>query len=101
MTRRSKFTVDAESVQGNEGAKVTFSSLTVGEWKAYRASDEVNDVSLVRSHVLSWSGIVDDQGKELPNPADDPAVHDGLYMHEQRALARLLWAGPDGADAKN
>jgi hypothetical protein len=101
MPRRSTFTVDASEVQGNEGATATFSSLTVREWKDYRSVDDVNDITLVQSHLVSWTGFVDDEGNELPSPADEPEILDLLYMHEQRALARLLWQGPDGANAKN
>ena len=101
MRRGNQFTVDAESVQGNAGATVTFKALTVGEWKEYRSSDAVTDFSLVESHVVAWSGIVDDEGHELPDPADEPEVINALYLHEQQALARLLWQGPDGASAKN
>ena len=97
--RKSTFTVDAESVQGNPGATVTFSMLTVGEWKAY--PQDIIDVDLVTNHVVSWTGIVDNEGDPMPNPADDPGVIDALYLPEQKALARLLWAGPDGESAKN
>jgi len=98
--RGAQFTVDAESVQGNEGATVTFSALKVREWREYRTT-EMTDIDLVRAHVVAWSGIVGDDGKELPSPADEPTVIDELYMHEQAALARLLWQGPLGDSAKN
>ena len=101
MSRRSTFTVDAEVVQGNVGAEVTFSALTVGEWKAYGADPEVNDNTLVAAHVVSWSGFVDSNDKPLPSPKDEPGVLDALFMHEQRALSRLLFQGPDGESAKN
>jgi len=71
--RRTTFTIDASSVQGNEGAEVTFRALKVRE----------------------------DSGKPLPSPADDPDVLGELYVHEQLALARLLFSGPDGDSVKN
>ena len=100
MSRRNTFTVNAQSVQGNVGATVTFLMLTVGEWKAYGVDPEVNDHTLIRAHIVDWSGIVDDQDRPLPNPADEPDVLDELYMPEQRALSRLLFQGPDGANAE-
>jgi len=100
MPRRSTFTVNAEAVQDEEGAEVTFSCITVGERQEY-LDTEMNDIDLVKSHVVSWSGIIDNDGHELPSPVDDPAVINALYMHEIRELSRLLWAGPDGASAKN
>lgn len=99
MTRRSTFTVDAESVQRNPGATVTFRAITVGEYREYRTNPDVTDRDLVREHVVSWSGIVDDNDHPLPNPADEPDVLDQLYMHEQGQLAILLVQGPDGANA--
>ena len=102
MTKRrgSQFTVDAESVQGNEGATVTFRALKVREVNEYRTT-EMTDADLLRSHVLSWSGFVDDEGRELPSPADEPDVLGELYVHEQLALSRLLFQGPLGDSAKN
>ena len=101
MTRRgSQFTVDAESVQGNAGAEVTFRALKVREVNEYRTTP-MTDADLLQAHVVSWSGFVDDAGKELPNPSDDPDALGELYVHEQLALSRLLFSGPDGASAKN
>jgi hypothetical protein len=101
MPRRNQWTVDAEAVQGNAGATVTFHCVTVGERNEYIASPDVDDIVMLRSHLVAWTGIVDDQDRELPSPADDPAVIDALYMTELRALARLLWAGPEGDAVKN
>ena len=70
--RRSTFTVNAEIVQGNAGAEVTFSALTVGEWKAYGVDPAVNDHTLIRDHIVSWSGIVD-SNDTTPAPTDDPS----------------------------
>jgi hypothetical protein len=98
--RRNQFTVDAESVQGNEGAEVTFKALKVRTIREYRET-EMTDRDLLEKHIVSWSGIVDDDDKELPNPTDEPGILGELYVHEQVALARLLFQGPDGPEAKN
>jgi hypothetical protein len=98
--RRNQFTVDAESVQGNEGATVTFRALKVRTIREYRET-EMTDADLLEAHIISWSGIVDDDGKDLPRPVDGKAVLGELYVHEQVALARLLFQGPDGPEAKN
>jgi hypothetical protein len=98
--RRNQFTVDAESVQGIAGAEVTFRCLKVRDVREYQGTG-MTDADLIKRHVLSWSGIVDDEGHELPSPSDEPDVLGELYVHEQLALARLLFQGPDGEAAKN
>jgi len=98
--RRNQFTVDAESVQGNADAEVTFRCLKVREVKEYR-STEMTDAELLARHVIAWSGIVDDEGNEYPSPVDEPGILGELYVHEQLELARLLFQGPDGENAKN
>ena len=100
MARRNQFVVDAESVQGNEGATVTFHCMKVREMNEYRTTDQT-DEDVLRDHVVTWSGIVDDDGHELPSPKDEPGAIGELYLHEQRALVRLLFQGPDGENAKN
>jgi len=101
MTRRTTFTVDAESVQGNPGTTVTFRAIKVREFREYTTEADVTDRVMLERHLAAWTGIVDDGGNELPSPADDPSVLGELYIHEQQALMRLLWAGPEGASAKN
>ena len=61
----------------------------------------IKNHDLIADHVISWSGILGDNGKELPSPADDPEVLGELYLHEKNELIRLLFQGPDGVDAKN
>ena len=100
MARRGQFTVDAESVQGIAGATVAFRCLKVGTVNAYRTT-EMTDADLLEKHVVAWSGIVDDDDKDMASPADDPAVLGELYVHEQLAMVRLLFQGPDGDSAKN
>jgi len=94
--RRNQFTVSAESVQGNAKAEVTFRCLKVGELREWRDDPAQNDTTLLRSHLIDWTGMVDDAGEPLPVQALDE-----LYLHEQRALTRLLLQGPDGPQAKN
>jgi len=100
MPRKSTFTVDARSVQGNEGATATFRTLKVGTLRKYLSVPDYNDTELMDDHLVSWSGFVDDQGNELPSPADDPGVLDALYVYERAKLVRLLLDGPDGANAQ-
>ena len=101
MARRNQFTVDAESVQGIEGAEITFRRLTVGVWQQYFDDSEYNNPEIVRDHVVDWKGIVDDDGNEIPSPKDEPGVIAVLYLDEVNAMSRLLFQGVDGAAAKN
>lgn len=98
MPRRTTFQVDAATVQGNAGATVTFRCLLVGEYWEYRNTDGTSDTDMLKAHLVSWAGIVDDEGHELPGT---PEMVDRLYMHEQRALMALFWAGPEGPSSKN
>jgi hypothetical protein len=97
--RKKTFTVGAESVQGNEGATVTFRAIKRGTWRAYLTGRDFGDDQLVAQHLVSWSGFVDDEGNELPQPSDQSDVLDELYFHEVQALAKLLAFGPNGPDA--
>jgi len=97
--RKSQFTVDAESVQNNAGAEVTFHCVTVKEMRVYRTTEQT-DAELLQEHILTWSGIVDDEGNELPNPADDPEVLGKLYVDELTALGLLLLTGLNGEHVK-
>ena len=101
MPRRDTFKVNAQDVQGEPDAEVTFRCITVGERRAYLADADRDDTDMLKAHLVSWVGILDSEGNPLPNPSDKPQVIDALYMHEMRVLARLMWQGPDGADAKN
>jgi len=100
MGRRNQFTVDAESVQGNPGAEVTFKALLAGTVREYRETP-MTDYELVKQHLVGWKGMVDDNDKPLPNPVDEPEILDRLYQHEVTELARLLYRGPDETSAKN
>ena len=100
MARRGTFTVDAESVQGNAGATITFRQLKVREVRAIR-DGEADDEDVLTTHIAAWSGILDDDGNELPSPQDEPGILGELYVQEQTTIIQLLFAGPDGASAKN
>lgn len=101
MARRNQFTVDAESVQGNAGAEVTFKRITWGERDRYLNEPEYGDTDILREHLVDWHGIEDDEGHEIPSPKDEPGVVAVLYIDEVTALVRLLFQGPDGENAKN
>lgn len=99
--RRNQFTVNAESVQGNAGATVTFRCVRVREMNAWRDDPEQNDSTMLQTHVVDWGGFEDDDGTALPSPAAYPEVLGELLLHEQRALVEMLLRGPDGPQAKN
>jgi len=101
MARRSTFEADAESVQGNKGATVTFRAVTSDEYKEYRGDASMTDREMIVSYVIAWKGIVDDNDHELPCPADEPEIIGKLYLTELRALARLLYNGPPLLPIKN
>lgn len=100
MARRSTFDADAESVQGNAGATVTFRAITVDEFKEYRETS-MTDREMIASHVIAWKGIEDDNGHDMPSPADEPGIVGKLYLQELQALARLLFAGPPAIPIPN
>lgn len=98
MSRRNQFTVGAESVQGNAESSVTFRGLTVAEWDEWFSPvTRTTDADVLRAHLVEWVGFEDEDGNALPNP---PAV-DALYLHEVKALCRLLLRGPDELSGKN
>ena len=101
MPRRSTFTVDAESVQGNAGATVTFQRITWGERDRYLNDPDYGDAAMLSEHIVDWHGIEDDDGNEIPSPKDEPGVVAVLYVDEVTALIRLLFQGPSGESAKN
>jgi urate oxidase len=96
--RRNQFTVDAESVQGNAGASVTFNKLLVGEYDEwFDPTSGATDLSVLRSHLVSWEGFEDDNGNALPNPPDISS----LYLDETKELCKLLLRGPSELSGKN
>ena len=100
MARRSTFIADAESVQGNAGATVTFKAITLDGWADY-VSSPTTDKELLTEHVISWEGIEDDDGHDLPLPSDEPGIIGQLYTAERDALMRLLYKGAPAIPAKN
>lgn len=92
MSRRSTFTANAESVQGNKGATVTFKAITLDGWDDYTNSPKT-DKELLAEHVIAWEGVEDDDGNAMPNPADEPGIIGKLYTAEKSALMRLLYNG--------
>ena len=101
MSRQNQFTVDAESVQGIEGAEATFRCMKVRVFREWRDDPDSSNRSILEQQLVSWRGFVDDAGAELPQPNDEPGVIDELYAHEQQSLVLLLLAGPKGESAKN
>lgn len=98
--RRNQFTVDAESVQGNADAKVTFKALKVGQHREYLTT-KMTDLELLKAHLLGWAGIVGDDEKPLPSPEDQPDILDELYLQEVVSFVKLLFKGPDEDGPKN
>jgi hypothetical protein len=101
MARRNQFTVDAESVQGNEGATVTFKLITLGTRDRYLKDPEYGDAMLLGDHLLDWHGIEDDAGNEMPSPKDEPGLVATLYLSEVTELVRLLMEGQRQTSPKN
>ena len=101
MARRNQFTVDAESVQGNEGAKVTFKLITLGTRDRYLNDPEYTDLDLLSEHILDWEGIEDDDGHVMPSPKDEPGLVATLYLDEVNELVRLLFQGQRKESPKN
>ena len=101
MRRHTTFIVDAEKLQGNPDASITFRPVTVGERQQYFANPANTDLEMIAEHVVAWAGVVDDDDQPMPNPADEPAIVGKLYLHEAQMVMRWLWGGPDVPAAKN
>jgi hypothetical protein len=100
MSRRSTFIAGAESVQGNKDATVTFKAITLDGWEEYRTST-MTDRELLAEHIVAWNGIEDDDGNDLPSPADEPGILGKLYTAEKTALMSLLYTGAPAIPVKN
>ena len=91
--RQSTFTVACDAVQG-EGSYITLRLMTRGEGKAFRARakdlspDEIQALNdqVMADHLVDWNWV-DDEGKRLPLPSEDPAVMDLLNTAE----VEFLW----------
>jgi len=86
---------DASEVQG-EGAWVTTSEVKVKEIRVIRkqsADPEFDDfeggIALLARHIVAWNWV-DDEGKPLPSPKNDPKVMDELTNAESEFLVDLL-----------
>lgn len=99
MTRRNRFKVDAESVQGNAGAWAEFKAIKLREWREWLEDPETSDPDLLKDYLVAWGGIVDENDVELPSPKDEPGIISELYTFEIAALGALLLRGP--IDQKN
>jgi hypothetical protein len=105
--------VDSEAVQG-EGSYVVFASPTFEDISAFSeliysrdgAANDSEAVKLVtpmlKRFVTGWDWV-DDEGKALPSPQEEPEVIDRLTMEEQSFLLNSLTAALNlgGEKAKN
>ena len=100
--------VDSIEVQG-EGSYVVLCAMTYGDSKAYFnriTSDDKseqyqvgNELLIKMVHEWNW---VDDDGKPLPLPKDDPSVLDSMPIEEIVFLSNELGAGiRRSQDSKN
>jgi len=102
--RQSVKTHKSDEVQG-EGSFVVTTAVKVREIRQIRkyAADENFDefeggINLLAKHVVKWNWV-DDEGKSLPSPKEDPKVIDELTNGESEYLVGLLMGGKD--EAKN
>lgn len=86
-----------EEVQG-EGSYVILSSLTVNEVRELRKKGKDEDfdafeggIDLLTAHILKWDWV-DNEGKPLPLPKNDPTVVGQLTHEEADFLSDLLIA---------
>lgn len=98
MARTHTFKVDASSILGQPGTKVTFISLKRGDWKRWKEDDSVDNADMLIQHVKAWD-LKDPKGHVMPIPKDEPGILDDWYMHEVNSLVNLLFQGPDGPEA--
>lgn len=102
--RRSVVSHKSDEVQG-EGSFVVTTAVKVREIRQIRkhAADEDFDdfeggISLLAKHIVKWNWV-DDEGKLLPCPKEDPEVINELTNEESEYLVGLLM-GEQG-EAKN
>ena len=95
---------DASEVQGEDAFVIT-TAVKVKEIREIRkqAADPEHDdfeggIKLLAKHIVKWNWV-DDEGKPLPCPKDDPEVIDDLTNEESEYLVGLLMSGKD--EAKN
>lgn len=102
--RRSVVTHKSDEVQG-EGSFVVTTAVKVKEIRQIRKHAKDTDfdefeggIALLAKHVIKWNWV-DDEGKPLPCPKDDPKVIDELTNEESEFLVGLLMGGKE--EAKN
>jgi len=93
--RRVQKRFDTKDVQG-DSSYVILSSLRVAERRQYvKDSKEEGfeplewSITLLTRHLVEWNWV-DEDGKALPIPRDDPAVVDSLTDPEAELLAGFL-----------
>lgn len=84
-----------DEIQG-EGSFVMTTSVKVKEIRAARAAADAEDsdgfedgLRMLSDHIVDWDWV-DDDGKDLPTPKDDPDVIGELTNEEAEFLAHLL-----------
>lgn len=102
--RRRVKRVPSDAVQG-EGSWAIVAMMTVAEIRENRKESKKKGVDLfersitvLKTHVREWNWV-DDEGKPLPQPKDDPSVIEQLAEFETVFLGTAI-AG-DEFDAKN
>jgi hypothetical protein len=93
--RRSVVTHKSDEVQG-EGSFVVTTAVKVKEIREIRkhaADPDFDDfeggIGLLAAHIVKWNWV-DDEGKPLPSPNEDPKVIDELTNEESEYLVGLL-----------
>lgn len=86
---------ETPNLQG-EDSYIELSGLKIGERREYFAASKAEDfnmlevgVDLFVKHIKGWNWV-DDDGKPLPLPADDPSVIDDLTDIESEGIADFL-----------
>lgn len=84
-----------DEIQG-EGSYVIVTGVKIGEIRKIKKLSEDPEydqfeggLEMVADHVREWNWV-DDEGKPLPLPKDDPLVVDDLTNEETEYLAELL-----------
>ena len=102
--RQSVKTHKSDEVQG-EGSFVVTTEVKVKEIREIRKAAKDKDyddfeggIKLLAEHVVKWNWV-DDEGKDLPCPKEDPTVIDELTNQESEFLVGLLMGSKD--EAKN
>lgn len=92
-TRQTTKRAASDKIQG-EGSYVIFKRVTVGEFRSLQNEQGEKSLievglQLIETHLIDWNWV-DDEGKTLPLPSEDPSVIDNLYDEEATFLAEAL-----------